>query len=256
VAPVDERAFFAAHGWLVIRSAVSGARVAELARSVDELFAASPPTRDGELWEVAGVSRGSPDIARHTHDPNIARYAAAALGCARVQLLQDTVLVKPRAEAEYPDKRGEVGWHQDHTYTGYLQPRLLSVRLALTECTTLNGCLEVIDSSHEWGLLGSVRALSEPSVADALGDGAANWAERIMPLELAPGDLSLHHCFTFHRSGTNRSAHARKTLITRMFDADCTLLREHLPPAAAAHFPVDEAGHLSVAAFPILWPAT
>ncbi len=247
----DEHAFFAAHGWVVIRNVVPRGRLEELERAVNEVFAASPPPRPGEVWELSAVSRGSPEIARHTHDAAIARLAAAALGCARIQLLQDTVLVKPALVG------GEVAWHQDHTYTGYLAPpRMASVRLALTECTIENGCLEVIDGSHEWGQVGDVRALSEPSVADALGDRAAAWIDRVVPLELEPGDLSIHHCFTFHRSGANRSARTRKTLITRLFDADCRLVEKLLPPGVAAHFPVDAEGRLSQVAFPILWPGS
>jgi ectoine hydroxylase-related dioxygenase (phytanoyl-CoA dioxygenase family) len=242
----DQR-FFAEHGWLVVRGAVAAERVAELERAIDEIFAASPLPRPGDVWERAGVSRLSPSLALHARDPAIGRRAADALGCARVQLLQDTLLVKQARVG------GRVEWHQDHTYIGYLRPaRAASVRLALTDCTVENGCLEVIDGSHQWGAIDSVRALSESRVVDVLGERAAAWAERIVPLELRPGDLSFHHCLTLHRSGENTSARARKTLITRLFDAACTLDAERLPPGAALHFPVDADQRLSEALFPVL----
>lgn len=250
---IADHAFFAEHGWLVVRNAVAAERVAELARVVDEIFGAWPAAhwRPGEVWELANVSRGAPAIAAHVRDAAIAERVAAALGCARVQLLQDTVLVKP------PRSAATVAWHQDHTYTGYVE-RVATVRLALTADTVESGCLEVMDRSHLAGAIGEVRALTESRVVDALAGsvGAADAADgqRIIAVELAPGDISIHHCLTLHRSGDNRSDAARKTLVTRIFDASCTLRPERLPAGAAAHFPTTATGHLAESAFPRLWP--
>ncbi|HEX7840696.1 MAG TPA: hypothetical protein VF469_24635, partial [Kofleriaceae bacterium] len=65
--------------------------------------------------------------------------------------------------------------------------------------------------------------------------------------------LSIHHCLTLHASGENRSARTRKTMITRLFDAECRLVPERLPAGAAAYFPVDEDGRLAESAFPIVY---
>ena len=90
----DPRAFFAEHGWLVVRAAVPPSRVRELEAAVEAIYDAHPAVLPGQVWEAAGISRISAPIAEHTRDPAVARHAAAALGCPRVQLLQDTVLVK------------------------------------------------------------------------------------------------------------------------------------------------------------------
>lgn len=244
----DQRAFFAEHGWLIVRAAVSPGRVQELEHAVDEIYGTRPPVPAGQVWELASVSQISAPIAGHAHDAAIAQRVAEAIGCARVKLLQDTLLIKA------PSIGGPVAWHQDHTYIGYLDPpRAVSVRLALTDCNLGNGCLEVIDGSHTWGLLGNVRALTDSHVADALGPAAAHWRDRVMPIELCPGDLSIHHCLTLHCSSENRSPRARKTLITRLFDAACRLVPEHLPPGAASYFPVDADGHLADSAFPVVY---
>ncbi len=124
----------------------------------------------------------------------------------------------------------------------------------ITPCTRESGCLQVIDGSHQWGLSGEVRALTESSVADALGDRAAGLADRIVHLELEPGNPTLHHCLTLHRSDPNKSAQTRKTLITRLFDAACTLLPERLPPGAAAHFPHGPDGRLRETPSPCSFP--
>jgi len=179
----DQRAFFAEHGWLVVRGAVSPQRVLALETAVDEIYDARPPAPAGEVWELPCVSQLSAAIAQHAHDATIAQRVAEALGCPRVKILQDTVLVKAASIG------GPVAWHQDHTYTGYLDPpRAVSVRLALTDCNRDNGCLEVIGGSHTWGLLGDVRALTEPRVADALGPAAARWHDRVVAIELSPDE--------------------------------------------------------------------
>lgn len=98
------------------------------------------------------------------------------------EAVKDTVLVKAASVG------GAVAWHQNHTCTGYLDPaRGVSVRLALAPCDRGNCCLEVIDGSHTWGVLGDVRALTESHIADALGPAAARWRDRVVAIELQPG---------------------------------------------------------------------
>jgi len=251
-----QRAFFAEHGWLVVRGVVAAARVAELAQVLDKLFMpAFYPSQGSHVWEVPGLSKGFEAVLRHARDPAMAALAAQALGARRLRLLQDTCLVKP------PLTGGRVEWHQDYTYVGYLDPpRAITARLALAPCTPERGGMMVLDGSHRWGLLGGVQALSAPRVTDALrllgDDEAARAAAGATAIGLEPGDVSLHHCLTFHGSGENRSAEARKTLITRYFDGECRLVPERLPSKEAlAHFPADAEGRLSEEAFPVVYEA-
>jgi ectoine hydroxylase-related dioxygenase (phytanoyl-CoA dioxygenase family) len=180
-------------------------------------------------------------------DANVAALAAAALACHFVQLLQDTALVKP------PRSSARVEWHQDHTYTGYFDKAAqVSARLALGECNQESGCLRVLDKSHLWGPLGSLRAFAADEVADdspLLPEGFEQY-ERLV--ELRPGDLSLHHSLTVHGSRENRSAQPRRTLITRLIDADCTLDLTKLPQRLVSYFPTDARGRLDPRAFPLL----
>jgi ectoine hydroxylase-related dioxygenase (phytanoyl-CoA dioxygenase family) len=205
--------------------------------------------------EVAGISRASPALARHAADGALAALAGAALGAARVQLLQDTALVKPLAHP------GAVAWHQDFTYLGYLdRPAVVTLTLALTPSTVASGCLRVLDGSHRWGNVIENLALRREGIADALASLPAELRAQAgaggRPLELEPGDVSLHHALTFHGSEPNTSARPRKTLAVRLVDGACRVLPERLPtPAARAHFPTDPAGHLAEGAFPVLWTA-
>jgi len=115
----------------------------------------------------------------------------------------------------------------------------------------------VLDDSHGWGLQGDGTALTAGSIDDALALLPRPRAERVSAatrvIELFPGDVSLHHCLTFHGSPRNQSAQARKTAVARFFDASCTLRHDRLPLGQEAHFPTAARNRLSPAAFPVLY---
>lgn len=247
----EERAFFAERGWLRVRGAVPPARVAALERALDAVV---PPGLygwgyEGKVVEVAGISQGSAALLAHARDAGLAGLAAQALGVRRVQLLQDTVFIKPAREG------GGVAWHQDYSYFAFLSPpRGVTLRLALTPCTGESGCLRVIEGSHRWGLQTQDLSFRATAVEDALSGLPAALRERAAAaereVELAPGDLSLHHCLTFHGSGPNRSAGPRKTLAVRLVDAACAVDPSRLAtPEARARVPTDGEGRLSPAVF-------
>ncbi len=250
----EQRAFFAEHGWLVVRGVVPPAQVAALEAALDGVIPAGSYVAWGDrIVEVAGISRASPVLAAQVHDPVIAGIVGELLGADRVQLLQDTALVKPAAGS------ATLEWHQDNSYFGYLdRPGVITARLALTDCTEGNGCLRVLDGSHRWGMHGDDLAFRRASVEntlDALPDelrAQALTAERLV--ELAPGDVSLHGCLTFHGSRENRSERPRKTLAMRMMDGACRLIADRLPsPQLRDIFTADEGGHLTGPLFPVLW---
>ncbi len=243
---MEEAAFFRQHGWAVLRRAVPPGRCLELSREVDRVAPETllPAER---VHEVIGISARSPWLAAQVRDAALAARVAPLLGCPRVQLLQDTLLVKPPGTAR-------VEWHQDHTYMGFFDPpSAVSARLALTPCTRESGCLRVIDGSHLEGPRGAVRALNALEVSDDSALLPPGWEERVVAVELEPGDVSVHHCLTFHGSLENRSAAPRKTLISRLMDPRSRLVEERLPsPEWRVWFPADADGHLCGSAFPLL----
>jgi ectoine hydroxylase-related dioxygenase (phytanoyl-CoA dioxygenase family) len=238
---VDEAAFFREHGWVTLRGVIDGGRAGELSLELDRIFPEARLPSD-RVHERTGVSAMSPLLRRQVCDPALGPRIAALLGCARVQLLQDTALIKP------PETEARVEWHQDHTYTGFIE-ETVSVRFALTDCTIESGCLRVLDKSHRHGFRSDLRALRAVAVTDDshhMPDG------EVIPVELQAGDASVHHCLTFHSSEPNRSAWPRRTLIARMFDATLKLQREKLPPGLEIYFPTAPDGRLAESAFPLL----
>ena len=235
---------FDRQGWLVVRDVVAGSELTRLLQSFDALI---PDVGcAGGLLEITRPAAFGA-VAR---DRRFASLVQAALDCASVQLLQDSVLYKPAQEGR------SVEWHQDHTYVGYLAPpRVLSLRIALETEDERSGCMRVVDGSHRWGPIGEVRALSDPrivSILPLLSSEQRTAIDSARSLELEAGDVSLHHCLTLHGSGPNRADRPRKTIILRMFDGECRLDRSRLPPGAAVHFPTDETDRLSTSAFPRL----
>ena len=239
-------------GSLIIRGVVRDHELAAMRDVFATLIPAItyPAGPTGVVWEVTGASRAYEPLAAIARDARFGALAAKALGAKRVQLLQDSLLYKPANDG------GAVEWHQDHTYVGFLSPpHVLAIRIALHDEDDANGCMRVVDGSHRWGPVGNVTALSEPSVASLLPQLSREQHDAIehaRSLELAAGDVSIHHCLTLHQSPPNRSDRPRRTIILRMFDADCVLDRARLPAGAEQYFPTDDAGHLDPSAFPIV----
>lgn len=253
----EQRAAFAENGWLVIRGAVEPARVAALEAALDAVV---PETQyalgyAGRVVEIASISRGSTALFEHAHDRRIAALAAEALDVPRIRYFQDTAFLKPGRGG------GGVDWHQDYAYFTFLdRPVALTVRLALTPCTRENGCLRVVSGSHRWGLSGEGLTFVADRVVSAIEtlspEGQARVKDDHVVLELEPGDISIHHCLTFHGSHENPSARPRKTLAVRFVDGDARLVSEQLPsPEMAAYFPTDPDGRLAERAFPLLHDA-
>jgi ectoine hydroxylase-related dioxygenase (phytanoyl-CoA dioxygenase family) len=254
--PAARRSFFAEHGWLVIRGGVDAARLTAARRVYDELMASylragAAPTPGASLWQLAGAERTRPVVIDLLRRSGAAELAAQLLGDDDVRLLQDTFLLKRRGAG------GRIALHQDYSYTGYLElPRTLGVRFPLETETRRSGCMWVVDGSHRWGLVGGIHALSG-ALRDVGGlltaEQTAQVDARRVLLELAPGDVSLHHCLTLHGSDESRSATPRRTIVTHLVAGACRVVPERLPSAEALqHFQTDATGRLAGDRFPIL----
>lgn len=245
---------FERDGYLVVRGVVPPADVA----AFSEVFGTLVPDMeyprgpDGVIRELTGLARQFPPLMQIALDRRFGALVARALGAARVQLLQDSLLYKPAHDG------GSVEWHQDRTYIGYLEPaNVATLRIALLPEDDDNGCMRVVPGSHRWGHAGENQSLTATSVASLLPqltDEQRAAVERARSLPLEPGDISIHHCLTLHGSPPNRSDRPRRTILLRMFDGSCTLVPSKLPPGAEAFFATDANGQLAEAGFPIVYP--
>jgi non-haem Fe2+, alpha-ketoglutarate-dependent halogenase len=104
---------------------------------------------------------------------------------------------------------GYVSWHQDGNYWGLSSPEVVTAWVALTPSTIESGCMNVVpgtqnqraehvDTFAENNLLSRGQ-----EIAVSVDPGA------VVPIELAPGQMSLHHLMIFHGSEPNRATHPR-----------------------------------------------
>lgn len=230
-------------------------RITDAFNGVTQPFAdrgdAPSDERGKSIWQVPGMCRQDEALLAHIHS-TLGEFVAELLGARHIQLLQDTLIVKPARVG------AAIELHQDYTHTGFLEPpNSVSIRLSLTASSVERGCMYVIDRSHLWGLQGSMSLFSDrlqQGVAERL---PARLRARVdtdrIPLELGPGDVSIHHCLTYHGSFENTGDTAQKTIVTHVFDGACTLTPERLPAGAARLFDTDADGHLTAASFPVLF---
>jgi len=98
-----------------------------------------------------------------------------------------------------------VSWHQDNTYFGHYPCEVLSMWIALTPATVANGCMQFLPGTHRLGQL--PLAGNDVNDANMLTSGQTvefdpNSVDAV-PIELQPGEASLHHAFLIHGSLPN-----------------------------------------------------
>jgi hypothetical protein len=246
------KAHFEEHGWVVIPGALSARQLESVERAFDTVLAPYQAYADAgqRIWQLPGAGRYQPELLAHLFG-ELGGAVADLLGAARLQLLQDTLIVKP------PRVGASVDVHQDYTYTGFIDPpRSGSIRLALRREGVEDGCLYVVDGSHGWGIRGDyaafrdqLRSFDPHTLSEEM---RVRLVEARRPIVLEPGDVSVHHCLAFHGSFENTGESARKTIVAHVFDGSCRLVRERLPEAARSYFETDAEGRLTGEAFPVL----
>ena len=121
-----------------------------------------------------------------------------------------------------PGEPSEVPWHQDATYWGLSAPHALTAWIAFTPSMRTNGGLQVLYGSHtrqhEHGPSASENNLlagGEEIRVDVDEDQAVH-------VDLAPGEMSLHHLLLIHGSKPNTSGTRRLGFAIRYIAGDLT----------------------------------
>jgi len=102
-----------------------------------------------------------------------------------------------------------VTWHQDATYWGLSSSDVLTAWVALTPSTKEAGCMQVVPGSHHKQVAHEDRF--DDSNMLTRGQELAVQVDpgTVVNVELAPGQMSLHHVLLFHGSEINRANHPR-----------------------------------------------
>ena len=121
-----------------------------------------------------------------------------------ILLWDATFIIKEPGDGKY------VSWHQDLAYWGLDPDDVVSVWLALSPATVESGCMRMVKGSHKTGRV-EHRAIHAPDNILSRGQtiGAVFDEGDAVDAALAPGQMSLHHGWTFHASHPNRSGDRR-----------------------------------------------
>ncbi len=248
---VDPVAQFKAHGWCILRGLASPVQVARWLDRTERLLPdRAVPRASTGVPLLLGPSLRDPEIATWLDLDPAFELAASALFTPTVQLLQEALLVKPASSESH------LAWHRDATYFDFLEPiDVVSVRLALTHETLETGCLQVLDRSflrpHPQSLE-HARGFGSAQVESIFGDTNPPDAFARVPIELEPGDVSVHHCRTIHASFGNDSDRPRRTLVAHVAASHCRVESSRLSPETLSHFPTTASGHLDPRPFLVL----
>jgi len=215
-------AFFAEHGYLVLRGTLGSAELRELDAELERVVAEHerlPAIREGfnierrDRWpdpdtpvfrKIGGMVDHSPAYRGLCFHPRILDALVAVLG-PDIDLWRDVVMMKQaRIGREKP-------WHQDGVYWPYRPCRQVSALTALDRMHAGNGGLQVIDGSHRRGAL--EHHGREMQVTLSPDDQA-----RTAYVELEPGDTLLFHSLLLHGSEPNRSDQPRRVMINSYID--------------------------------------
>ncbi len=164
-------------------------------------------------------------IYRLATQPVLGFMAARLARTKAVRLFNTTIVDKP---AGVPGPVNTVGWHADLAYWPTCSStRMLTAWIPLVPVTLDMGPITFIDRSSTWGGdvaegLRKIRGFMTDDPADMvrrLGDAFA--IDRI-PVSLQVGQVSFHHCLTFHGSPPNRGPRNRVSLTVHLQDDDNT----------------------------------
>jgi ectoine hydroxylase-related dioxygenase (phytanoyl-CoA dioxygenase family) len=151
-----------------------------------------------------------PLAARLAHDPRILDVVEGVLG-------PDLLIWSAEFFIKEAQTTHIVGMHQDLTYWGLGEtPDQVTAWLALSPATVASGCMDFVKGSHNNPILPHNDTFSENNLLSRGQEIAVDVAEDDKThIELAPGQMSLHHGLTIHGSGPNTSDDRRIGLAIR-----------------------------------------
>lgn len=144
------------------------------------------------------------------HHPSILDVIESLIG-PNILVAGTTLFVKE------PEQRGFISWHQDARYNGLKPYNWVTAWLALTEVTKENGCMYMWPESHLDGQRDHVDTYGEDNLLTRGQTVMDVPKDKIVPIELRPGQLSVHHPWVVHGSGHNTSNKRRVGLAIQSY---------------------------------------
>ena len=122
-----------------------------------------------------------------------------------IMLYHNTVWFKEGGDGAY------VSFHQDNTYFGNEPCEVLTAWMAITPATIESGCMQFLPGTQKFGQ----QDLKEPDIGGGNMLSSGQTADfdpstvQPFPVELRPGECSIHHAFLIHGSLPNNAPDRR-----------------------------------------------
>jgi ectoine hydroxylase-related dioxygenase (phytanoyl-CoA dioxygenase family) len=182
-------------------------------------------------------------LATVVKDFEIAAIAAALLGVDELYLWSDSLYWKAPAPTDWQlardraaHERATIGWHQDKEYWPTSSSEdMITACVALYPAGPETGGMRFVPGSNRWGLVGGSKAVTGEGnaaahVVPAIPEGET-WQE-VCPV-LRPGDVTFHHCLTFHGSGPNLRPSPRRSITIHMVSGAARVAQKFDDPGLA-----------------------
>jgi hypothetical protein len=230
------------HGWYLSRRLFSDAELDTLQAATESYYAGfrdrrlplNPPNlaawtpADGPVQRHNDyVHYESEEVRRILCKPLLGAVAARLAQAEQIRVFQATLILKP-PNPEEPSNL--VPWHFDkHYWQTATSQRMLTAFIPFHDCGVEQGTITMVDGSHLWqerpGGDDSSRHFAARDRAELdellLLNAEFNGAEvRRVPIRIPRGQVSFHHCRTYHGSGPNMSAFPRRAVSLHLQDGE------------------------------------
>lgn len=238
----EDVAFYREHGWFLTPPLFDPDELAAGIEASDRFYRGERDRRlPRRLPWAAYWTPADGDVQRHNDyivyesdtlrrlfcTPLLGAVAARLMGTPSVRLWSSTLIYKPPRPQE---PSNVVPWHTDlHHWPTCSSANLATAFIPLHDCTEEHGSLTLLDGSSQWADLPPqpgddptrhfaerpAAALELAAEAVARHNGAALGP---VSLRYRAGQVSFHHCRTYHSSGPNLSSDPRRVLTIRFQD--------------------------------------
>lgn len=214
MSPAEEQAFYAEHGYLIIRGAIAGAQLASLRAELTDLQIGVETGRLRGNHQMENAHTARVIYGPYDHCPTLRTVIGgdALRGRARQMLgaplrLDHTKLMCKTARTGTPQPP-----HQDYYYWQGKKANQVAVFICIDPSTVENGCLRVYPGTQKHGLLEH-----HPEFHPVTGE--RHWvcdipagSDEVLCLG-DPGDVIFFGSLTIHRSEGNASPYPRRGVI-------------------------------------------
>lgn len=223
--------FFESEGYWIAPVLIAGEQLEALRAHMDLVFQGEfetgrppwqgywRPDQGNVLRKTDNAHWADQTLRQLALDVRIGAIAATLMRTATIRLWHDQLLYKPGEDGSA--RQTKVGWHQDYQYWQCAEtPSLLTAWVAFDDVTLDNGCMQFVPKSHRWGLSPTGDFFDQATDDQMQAIHQAHPEATSVPVVLRAGQVSFHHCLTFHGSGPNTTKSPRRSLAIHLMTGE------------------------------------